>query len=108
MAILPIQVTSPDQVQAPQKVGGTGGHKGKPAQANQMGHVTNAKRAVSDFKSQIARQLKESDNATISDESQKKDHGAGKDQPKKPHQKPKGPQQANSTEEASGLINVIV
>jgi hypothetical protein len=108
MTITPIQATSPDQVQAPQKAGGAGGHKGKPAQANQMGHVTNAKEPASDFKSQIARQLQESDTTSITDESKKKDPGAGKDQPKKPQQKLKGPEQANSTEEAHGLINVIV
>ena len=43
MSITPIQTTSPDQVQAPQKVGGAGGHKGKAPQANQMAHATNAK-----------------------------------------------------------------
>ena len=107
MSITPIQTTSPDQIQAPQKVGGAGGHKGKAPQANQMAHATNAKGSVSDFKSQIARQLKEAENTTISDESKKKDAGAGNDQPKKPRRKLESPQ-ANSNEEAPGLINVIV
>ena len=107
MSITPIQTTSTDQVQSPQKVGGAGGHKGKTAQTNQMTHATNAKGAASDFKSQIARRLKEADNTSISDVSKKKDPGAGNDQPKKPHRKLRSPQ-ASSNEEASGLINVIV
>jgi hypothetical protein len=108
MPITPIQAISPDQVQAPQKAGGTGSHKGKAAQANQLVHATNAKGPASDFKSQIARQLKAADNTTISDEPQKKDSGAGRDQPKKPYRKLKSPQTSSSTDEASGLINVIV
>jgi len=106
MSITPIQTTSPDQVQAPQKLGGAGGHKGKAPQASQMAHATNAKGGVADFKSQIARELKETGNTTISDESKKKDSGAGNDQPKKPRRKQESAQ-AESSDETSGLIDII-
>jgi len=106
MSITPIQATSPDQVQAPPNAGGAGGHKGKSAQTTQTAHAANAPGKVPDFKSQIARRLQETDTTAVSDESHKKDSGAGRNQPQKPQPKPIKPQN-NSTEEAPGLINII-
>lgn len=107
MSVIPIPATSPDQVQAAPKSGGAGGHKSKAAQANQLSHSTNAKGAESSFKSQIARRLMEADNATISDESKKKDSGAGKDQHKKPPRNSENTKD-DITEETSGVLNVFV
>jgi len=106
MSITPIQATSPDQVQAPPNAGGTGGHKGKTAQTTQMAHASNAPGKVPDFKSQIARRLQETDTTAISDESHKKDPGAGRNQPQKPQPKSIKPQN-NSIEVDHGLIDII-
>jgi hypothetical protein len=107
MSVTPIPATSPVQVQATHKSGGGGSHKSKTAQANQLAHSTNAKGAKSSFKSQIARRLMEADNATISDESKKKDPGAGNDQHKK---SPRNSENTKDdiTEETSGVLNVFV
>lgn len=107
MSITPIQTTPADQVQAPQKVGGGGGHRGKAPQTNQMAHAANVKGPVADFKSQIASQLKKTEDATVSGESSRREHGSGNDQPKKPRPKPET-SQADTSGDASGLINVMV
>jgi hypothetical protein len=106
MSVTPIPATSPDQVQAPHKSGGVGGHKGKAAQTNHLAQATNAKGAESSFKSQIARRMMEAENATISDESKKKDPGTGNGR----HKSPKNPESTkdDTTEETSGMLNVFV
>lgn len=107
MSVTPIPATSPDQVHAPLKAGGAGGHKGKATQAHQLAQATNAKGAGPSFKSQIARRMMEADNATISDDSKKKDPGAGNDQHKKSPRNPESTK-GDITEETSGILNVFV
>jgi hypothetical protein len=107
MSVTPITATSPVQVQDTHKSGGAGSHKSKAAHANQLAQSTNTKGAESLFKSQIARRLMEAGNATISDESKKKDPGAGNDQRKK---SPRNSENTKDdiTEETSGVLNVFV
>ena len=108
MSVTPITaISSPEQVQAAHKSGGGGSHKSKAAQTNQLAQSTNAKGAESLFRSQIARRLMEADNAAISDESKKKDPGAGNDRHKKSPLKSENAKD-DITEETTGLLNVFV
>ena len=107
MSVTPIPATSPDQVQAPHKSGGVGGHKGKAAQTNHLAQATNAKGAGPSFKSQIARRMTGAENATISDDSKKKYPGAGNGRHKKSPRNPESTK-GDNTEETSGMLNVFV